>query len=170
MGRYNYPREGPAMQFLLMSIFAAVIVVADQITKLLTVSNIPLFGHVDFIPGFLGFTYVQNTGAAFSSFSGMQWLFTLIFVVFTGLIFYEYFKKPMGFTTFERWCIAAIYGGGLGNMIDRLRYGYVVDMIQTEFMNFPIFNVADCFITCGCILLLLSLFLYNKEFWKDGKK
>lgn len=158
------------MQFLLMSIFAAVVVVLDQITKVLTVSNIPLFGHVDFIPGFLGFTYVRNPGAAFSSFSGMQWLFALIFVIFTVAIFYEYFKKPMGFTTFERWCIAAIYGGGLGNMIDRFRFGYVVDMIQTEFMNFPVFNVADCFITCGCILLLVSLILFNKEFWKDGKK
>ncbi len=158
------------MQFLLMSIFAAVVVVLDQITKVLTVSNIPLFGHVDFIPGFLGFTYVRNPGAAFSSFSGMQWLFALIFVIFTVAIFYEYFKKPMGFTNFERWCIAAIYGGGLGNMIDRFRFGYVVDMIQTEFMNFPVFNVADCFISCGCILLLVSLILFNKEFWKDGKK
>ncbi len=158
------------MQFLFMSIFAALIVVVDQITKYLTVSGIPLFGHVDFIPGVLGLTYVQNPGAAFSSFEGMQWLFALIFIGFTVAIFYEYFKKPMGFHTFERWCIAAIYGGGLGNMIDRLRFGYVVDMLQTEFMDFPVFNVADCFITCGCVLLMVSLILFNKGFWKDEKK
>ena len=158
------------MQFLYMVLFAAGIVAADQVTKILTVANIALYQDVEFIPGFLGFTYVQNTGAAFSSFEGQQWLFALIFVVFTGLIFYEYFKKPMPFTKLERWCIAAVYGGGLGNMIDRIRLGYVVDMIKTEFITFPVFNVADCFITCGCIALFVSLAFFNKQFWKDEKK
>ena len=158
------------MQFLLFALFAAGIVAADQITKFLTVANIGL--HVDkpFIPGFLSLTYEQNRGAAFSSFEGMQWLFALIFVVFTVLILWEYFKKPMPFSKFERWCIAAIYGGGLGNMIDRVRMGYVVDMIQTDFMDFPVFNVADCFITCGCFAMMMSLFFFNKEFWKEEKK
>ena len=76
----------------------------------------------------------------------------------------------MPFTTFERWCIAAVYGGGLGNMIDRVRFGYVVDMIETQFMEFPVFNVADSFITCGCIALIAHLILFNKAFWKEGKK
>ena len=158
------------MQFLLMSLFAALIVVVDQFTKFLTVTHIPLAGHAQFIPGFLGLTYLQNTGAAFSSFEGMQWLFALIFLVFTVAIFYEYFKKPMPFTTLERWCIAAVYAGGLGNMIDRIRLGYVVDMIETQFMDFPVFNVADCFITCGCILLIVHLAFFNKDFWKEEKK
>ena len=155
------------MQFLFFSLFAALIVVADQITKYLTVALIPLYSRVDFIPGLLSFTYVRNYGAAFSSFQGQQWLFALIFLVFTGLILWEYRKKTMGFSKFERWCVAAIYGGGLGNMIDRLRLGYVVDMIETEFMAFPVFNVADCFITCGCVLLIAHLVLFNKEFWKN---
>ena len=158
------------MPFLYYSLFAAFIVAADQFTKYLTVANIPLYGEIPFIPGLLQLTYVQNTGAAFSSFEGQQWLFALIFAAFTGMILYEFFRKPMGFTTFERWCIAAIYGGGLGNMIDRVRLGYVVDMIETTFMDFPVFNVADCFITCGCILLMVHLFLFNKAFWKDEKK
>ena len=81
----------------------------------------------------------------------MQWLFALIFAVFTLVVLYEYFKKPMPFSTFERWMIAAVYAGGLGNMIDRLRLGYVVDMLETLFMDFPVFNVADCFITCVLI-------------------
>ena len=158
------------MKFLKLSLFAAGIAAADQITKYLTVANIALHQKVAFIPGFLGFTYLQNTGAAFSSFEGMQWLFALIFVVFTAGICYEYFKKPMGFTGFERWCIAAIYGGGLGNMIDRLRLGYVVDMIETQFMDFPVFNVADCFITCGVILLVVHMAFFNKAFWKEGSR
>ena len=158
------------MTFLCYSLFAAAIVAVDQITKLLTVANIALHQGVPFIPGLLQLTFVQNTGAAFSSFEGQQWLFAVVFAVFTGMILYEYFKKPMPFTKLERWCIAAIYGGGLGNMIDRVRMGYVVDMIETTFVVFPVFNVADCFITCGCFALLISLVFFNRKFWKDEKK
>ena len=157
------------MQTLFFALFAVGIVAADQFTKYLTVINIALYADVPFIPGLLQLTYVQNTGAAFSSFEGQQWLFAVIFVIFTALIIYERRKNTMGFTTFEWWCIAAIYGGGLGNMIDRIRLGYVVDMIETTFMEFPVFNVADCFITCGCILMMAHLILFNKDFWKDGK-
>ena len=158
------------MQFLFFSIFAALIVVVDQITKYLTVAMIPLYGRVDFIPGLLSLTYAQNTGAAWSMFEGMQWMFALIFLVLTVAVLYEYFKSPLPFNKFERWCIAAIYGGGLGNMIDRVRLGYVIDMIKTDFMNFPVFNVADCFITCGCFAMIFSLLFINKAFWKDDKK
>ncbi len=158
------------MQLLAFSLFATAIVAADQFTKYLTVANIALYEDVPFIPGLLQLTYVQNTGAAFSSFEGQQWLFALIFVIFTCLLIREYRNKRMGFTTFEWWCIAAIYGGGMGNMVDRVRLGYVVDMIETTFIEFPVFNVADCFITCGCIALMVHLTLCNKDFWKDEKK
>ena len=157
------------MQFLFLSLFAALIAGIDQITKYLTVANIPQFGHVDVIPGVVSFTYVKNTGAAFSAMQGMRWLFVAIFVVLTVVILFEYFKKPLPFSKFDRWCIAAIYGGGLGNMIDRVWHGYVVDMIKTEFMDFPVFNVADIFITCGSIVLIARM-LFNKKFWKEEKK
>ena len=146
------------------------IVAADQVTKLLVLQNIPLYGSVDAIPGLFHFTYVQNTGAAFSSFQGMRWLFVGIFLVLTAALLFEYFKKPMAFATFERICLTAVYGGALGNVIDRVRLGYVVDMICVDFMEFPVFNVADCFITCGCVLLLVHLVVFNKAFWKDEKK
>ncbi len=155
------------MQFFYYCLLIAGITLADQVTKYLTVANIPLYTDVDFIPGLVNLTYVQNTGAAFSAFRGMQWLFALIFAVFTVVWIWEYFKKQMPFSAFERWCIAAVYGGGLGNMIDRVRFGYVVDMIETQFIEFPVFNVADCFITCGCIAMMVSLIFFNKEFWKD---
>ena len=158
------------MSFFYYVLFVAGIVAADQVTKYLTVLYIPSLGVQPLIPGLLQISYVQNTGAAFSSFEGQQWLFALIFLVFTLGIFYEYFRKRMPFSNFERWMIAAIYAGGLGNMIDRLRLGYVVDMIETQFMEFPVFNVADCFVTCGCIALFVSLGFFNKEFWKEEKK
>ena len=158
------------MQVLFFALFAAGIVAADQITKYLTVANIPLGGEEEVLPGVVGLTYVKNFGAAFSSFQGMQWLFAVIFLVFTVAVVWEYRKKAMPFTTFERWCIVAIYGGGLGNMIDRVRLGFVVDMIETQFVQFPVFNVADCFITCGCVALIAHLVLCNRDFWKEEKK
>ena len=158
------------MQYLLMILFCAVAVVLDQWTKYLVVELIPLYTQVDVIPGLFHLTYVRNTGAAFSMFEGMQWLFALIFLAFTGMIIWDFLKKSLPFTAFERWCIVAIYAGGLGNMIDRIRLGYVVDRIEVEFIRFPVFNVADCFITCGCAALIFSLVLLNKEFWKDDKK
>ena len=158
------------MQALFFALLAAGVVIADQISKYLTVANIPLYTDVEVLPGVVGLTYVRNTGAAFSSFQGMHWLFAIIFIVFTVVIIWEYKKKSLGLTTFEWWCIAAVYGGGLGNMIDRVRFGYVIDMIETKFIDFPVFNVADCFITCGCIALIFHLVFFNKHFWKDEKK
>ena len=158
------------MTYLLMALFAAGAVALDQWTKALTVANIPLHTRVPVWDGLFHFTYLQNTGAAFSSFQGQQWLFALIFTVFTLLLVLELRKNSMGFLPVERWSIVAIWAGGLGNMIDRVRLGYVVDMIEVEFIRFPVFNVADCFITCGCVLLIAHLVLFNKEFWKDEKK
>ena len=155
------------MMYLFMALLTALIVAADQLTKLWVVANIPLHTSMDAIPGLFHLTYTQNTGAAFSSFQGMLWLFILIFAVFTVGILWEFSKKRMPFSTFDRWCIVAIYAGGLGNMIDRVRLGYVVDMIRLEFMNFPVFNVADCLITCGCVVLIAHLVFFNREFWKD---
>jgi len=158
------------MMYALMALFVGVIVALDQWTKVLTLSNIALYEKVPFLDGLFHFTYVQNTGAAFSSFEGAMWLFALVFILFTALVIYDLVKKAMPFTVLERWCIAAVYGGGLGNMIDRLRLGYVVDMIEVEFIRFPVFNVADCFITCGCVLLLVHLIFFNRDFWKEEKK
>ena len=158
------------MQLILYFLFTAAVVVADQVTKYLTVANIPLYADVPFLPGIVQLTYVQNTGAAFSSFEGQQWLFALIYIVFTLAVGYEFVKKSMPFTNFERWLIVCVYAGGLGNMIDRIRLGYEVDMIETTFMEFPVINVADIFITCGCIALMAHLVFCNKEFWKEEKK
>ena len=158
------------MTYLLMALLAGGVVALDQWTKALTVANIPLHSRVPFWDGFFRFTYVRNTGAAFSSFLGQQWLFALIFAAFTLILVLELKHHKMGFKPFERWCLVAIWAGGLGNMIDRVRLGYVVDMIELEFMRFPVFNVADCFITCGCVLLIAHLILFNKAFFKDEKK
>ena len=158
------------MQYILMVLCVLGITAVDQLTKFLVVQNIPLYDHIPAIPGLFRLTYVQNTGAAFSMLQDQQWLFLVIFLVLTAAIVYDFAKKSMPFTKLERWLIVLVYAGGLGNMIDRVRLGYVVDMIELEFMNFPVFNVADCFITCGCIALIAHLVLFNRDFWKEEKK
>jgi signal peptidase II len=158
------------MQYLLMLLFAALAVGLDQLTKYLVVAWIPLHCQVDVIPGLVHLTYAQNTGAAFSMLQGQQWLFAVIFAVFTVLLAYELRKNTLSLSAFERWCAVAVWAGGLGNMIDRLRLGYVVAMIEVEFIRFPVLNVADCFIPCGTVLLIAHLIFFNRDFWKDGKK
>ena len=158
------------MFLFILTLFSAVIVAVDQLTKYLVVENIPLHADIPLLPGVVQLTYAQNTGAAFSMLQGQQWLFAVIFAVLTVAIIWAYLKKSFPFTKFEWFCIASVYAGGLGNMIDRLRLGYVIDMIETQFIEFPVFNIADSFITCGCIALMVSLIIFNKEFWKDGKK
>ncbi len=155
------------MQFALMGLFVALVTAADQLSKLWVVKNIALYGHAGAIPGLFHLTYTQNTGAAWSSFQGMIWLFALIFAGFTAVLIWDLARKKLGFTRLEQWLLVAIWAGGLGNMIDRLRLGYVVDMICLDFIDFPVFNLADCFITCGCIGLMVHLIFFNKEFWKE---
>ena len=158
------------LQYLLMALFCAGAVAVDQLTKLWIVNNIALHADVPVWNGVFHLTYTQNTGAAFSSLEGQQWLFALVMVLLIAFIIWEFPKKRMEFTTLERWMIVSVFAGGVGNMIDRLRLGYVVDMVELEFMNFAVFNVADIFITCGCILLVAHLILFNKAFWKEEKK
>ena len=158
------------MLYVLMGLFAAFIVAADQITKYLVVKNIPISGKVPVLDQVFHLTYFQNDGAAFSMLRGQQWLFAVLFIALTLAILWEFKKKALGFNKFESWCIVAIWAGGLGNMIDRVRLGYVVDMIELDFMNFAVFNVADCFICCGCVALSISLVFFNRKFWKDEKK
>lgn len=158
------------MTYAFMSLFILVIVGLDQWSKYLVVHNIPLGGHMDFLPGIAHLTYLQNTGAAFSSFQGGRWMFVVIFAVFAVGVIWCVKKNILPFSPLEQWCLAAILGGGIGNLIDRIAMGYVVDMVATDFMDFAVFNVADSFITCGAIALAVHLVFFNKDFWKDEKK
>ena len=149
------------MLYLTLAIFAAVIVALDQLTKYLTVAHIPLGGIVDVLPGVFHFTYVQNTGAAFSILEGKTWFFYIITAVFLVLVVLCVWKKWLK-SKAALFSLAAITGGAVGNLIDRAVQGYVVDMIEVEFIRFAVFNVADCFITCGAIALVIFVFLEDK--------
>ena len=92
------------MQYVFMALFGAGIVAADQLSKLWVVKNIALHTEIPAIPHIFHLTYVQNTGAAFSMFRGQQWLFAILFLLLTAALIWEFTKKPLGLSAFERWC------------------------------------------------------------------
>lgn len=146
----------------------AVLIGLDQALKYWTVTHLALGESAELIPGFLQLTRLHNYGAAWSSLSGKVVALLVVtgalMVAVAWLLIKKIVRHPLGVT-------AGLFllGGGLGNMIDRVRLGYVVDMLETTFMDFPVFNVADCFITCGCAVLMVSLLLVHKDFWKERK-
>jgi len=148
-------------------IAAALIAVADRLVKLFVVKNIALGESLPFLKGILELTYVRNSGAAFSMLQGMRWILAVITVVAIAAIFYVIFKKVFK-SPWERWALAAIAGGAVGNLIDRVAYGYVIDMFRTTFVNFAVFNVADIFVTLGGIVFCVYLaFFSGKEEKKE---
>ena len=151
------------------AILTAALVVLDQIVKYLVRANIPLGGNAPFLPYLLDLTYVQNTGAAFSMLRSHTWVLTLISTVVVlgmcALIVKGFFKNRLGLFS-----AALVLAGGMGNLIDRVLFGYVTDMFQTTFMDFAVFNVADCCITVGVPLLFLYVWLYiGKDEKKEGE-
>ena len=147
---------------MLEIIAIVLLVVLDQAVKLLVRANIPLGGHVAFIPGFLDFTYLQNDGAAFSILEGARWFFVLLTVAFIVFAIWVLVKKkllhPIG-----TWSWVLVVAGAAGNLIDRAAFGYVTDMIETLFMNFPVFNVADiCVVVGGIVFCIYYAFLHDK--------
>ncbi len=150
------------MMNLIFAIAAAVIFVSDRLSKLWVMGNVELGERFWGIDGLLGFVYVRNEGAAFSILSGKLGLLSIISIVFCiAVVAYWIIKKP----TNKLLCTALtlMTSGALGNAVDRVMYGYVVDFIATEFIDFPVFNIADIAITVGAALLVVYAFLYDEK-------
>lgn len=150
------------MNILIGIVFAASIIL-DQLTKLWSVAVLKDGGSIKIIGDFLRFTYAENRGAAFSILQNQRMFFIIVTVVMLTVLAYIYFKTK-NITNSSRLSIAMIAGGAIGNFIDRFRLGYVVDFIDVrfgDFYNFPIFNIADSFVVCGTILMII-LILFNK--------
>ena len=149
---------------LAVFIIAALCVVIDQVTKLIVVGNIPLGESVDLIPGVFRFTYIRNEGAAFGSLSGARWIFMAASVLLiAALVAYTVYKRPKGALICT--ALGFVIGGGIGNMIDRVALGYVVDFL--DFCAFPnlwqwIFNGADSFVVVGAVLIIIA-FLRDED-------
>lgn len=128
----------------------ALCIIADQALKLWTVANLDLYESMPLLPGIVELYYIRNTGGGFSLLTGHTWLLAVLTVVLMGvlaaLIIKKVFTHPLAV-----WTLTLIIGGGLGNLIDRVRLGYVVDMFNLTFMNYPVFNIADILVVCGAI-------------------
>ncbi len=147
---------------MLAAIIAIFAVIADQISKYIVVQNIEYHGTVPFIDGVMNFYHTRNTGAAFSMFSDKRWVFMVFSAVSMAIIIYLLIKEYKRHALLNV-SLAMILGGGIGNMIDRVRLGYVVDFFRTEFIDFAIFNVADCFITVGAVLLVVYVVFFETK-------
>ena len=123
----------------------------DQLVKYLVRNNIPLGGHADLIPRVLGLSHIHNEGAAFSMLMGARWFFVVLTVAFLVFALWALYAKKITHP-FGKWTLVLIIAGAAGNLIDRALQGYVVDMFETLFISFPIFNVADIYVTVGGIL------------------
>ena len=150
-----------------MNILAGIImvfsIVSDQLTKFWAVDVLKNGESIKLIGNFLRFTYAENKGAAFSILQNQMWFFIIATIVMLVILAYIYFKTK-NITQLSRLSISMIAGGAIGNFIDRLRLGYVVDFIDVRFgsfYNFPIFNIADSFVVCGTFLMII-LILLNK--------
>ena len=134
----------------------AILIVLDQLVKSYVVQNIALGEIKSWIPNLVSLTYLQNRGAAFSILQDQQLLFAVItLVVVVGAIWYLH--KHMEDSFWMVLGLTLIIAGGLGNFIDRISQGFVVDMFHLDFINFAIFNVADSYLTVGVVVLLLAM-------------
>lgn len=147
---------------ILVLVISAAIVVLDQIFKYLAINNLKSVENVAVIDNLLYFTYLENRGAAFGIFSNQRWLFIIANVLAIILLVYLVFVKKFQSKIFNI-SVALIIGGGVGNLIDRIFLGYVVDYIQISFFP-PVCNFADYCITAGTIILIIWLFFcYDKN-------
>lgn len=150
------------MRFLLYAAALAVMILGDQALKSWTVTHLELGESTAFLPGFMQLTRVHNYGAAWSSLSGRTVLLiavtAVMMIAVAVLLIRRVVRHPLGVSA----CLL-ILGGGIGNIIDRIRLGFVVDMFDLTIFNYPVFNLADCFVVVGAILgAIYYLWLYEK--------
>ena len=142
---------------IVMLICCAVLIVADQLTKLWATSSLQDVTSKDFIPGLIDFRYVENRGAAFGMLQNHRWVFIIPTVIIVLVCLYILLFKNIKNFLFNT-AIVLIIAGGIGNLIDRIYFGYVIDFINFTFVDFYVFNIADCCVVVSvCLLVLYSL-------------
>ena len=147
---------------MLYALIVAALIAADQGLKYWGVSHLSVGQSAPLLPGVMQLTRLHNTGAAWSSFSGMTAVLAVVTVVLMALVLWLLIKKIVRHPLGVAGCLL-ILGGGMGNLIDRIFRGYVVDMFDLLLFQYPIFNLADCFVVVGAVLgAIYYLFLYEK--------
>lgn len=169
------------IKYIEIALFTIALIVIDQFTKLQVIEKLDRVEGKEVLKGFLSFQYVENTGVAFGLFAGKIKLITIFAILITLIIFllihviensiinFDTNKNSVNKNKFKRkftflqFILAAIIAGSIGNIIDRIKYGYVVDFLKFDFIDFPVFNVADCYVTVSAVILLFTLMFFIKE-------
>jgi len=154
---------------ILWSLIVVIIIALDQISKYWVINNIGPTDSITVIPEVIDFVYVKNTGAAFSFLAdktyGIIFLSCISVAFCIGVVWFMIKKKPQNkLLTIS---LALMLSGAFGNVIDRISRGYVVDFIETTFIKFPVFNVADIAITLGAALVIIFVLFFDKS--KNGE-
>jgi len=148
----------------------SVIVIIDQITKYYAVLYLVGDAAYTLIPGVLSLRYHENPGAAWGMLADQRWVFMLISsLAIVGIIGYLIWNRKEKLPPLFLVSLAMFVGGGIGNMIDRVVLGYVIDFFRFDFIDFPIFNVADSFITVAAVLMILYMIWESIQEWKAKK-
>ena len=153
------------LRFLLFSLLALILLVLlDALTKHLAVLYLSGSDGIDIIPGVFRLVYLENTGAAFGILRGMKWFFVVLTIVICAAIVRILVKMPLEKRFYPFACdLVVLLAGAIGNFIDRIRLGYVVDFFYFSLINFPIFNVADIYVTMS-VLVLFILILKGEDY------
>lgn len=158
------------MSVLISFISIAVLTAVDQVIKFVVERYLQPIGTAEFINGFIGWNYVRNTGAAFGSFSQSTTLLSIVtgIVILAGIVLIATKKIK---SKFYLACAVMVISGGLGNLIDRVLKGYVVDFIEVQFTDFAVFNFADILVTVGAIAIMIYVIVdMFRERKKTGEK
>lgn len=139
-------------------------VIADRVTKAIAVARLKETSVIKqpLIDGVFSFTYHENKGAAFGMLADSRWIFmtvSTVAIIAIAVYLFAFSKRDMLCAS----SLSLIVGGGIGNMIDRTAYGYVVDFLNFELIDFPIFNFADICVTVGAFLMVVKLLFFDKE-------
>lgn len=136
----------------------------DQYSKFLAIRHLMNRNTFPVLEGIFHFTYVENTGAAFSMLKDKTYILTAVSVVLIAFVGYLWFKEIRNHSfMLLKLSIIMIMIGGVGNIIDRIRLGYVVDFLDFRLINFPVFNVADCFVVIGVFLYAVSIYFFKQS-------
>ena len=155
----------------MLTIIIAIIGFAiDRTAKILTKLFVEPKGSITVLENIFSFTYVENTGAAHGILQGQRWLLIAATCIVCILIIWFLIKNYNRTTKLLRVASGLILAGAFGNLFDRVFYGYVIDMMQVTFIEYPVFNPADNMLVIGVILLGIYILFFDKEFIKDKKE
>lgn len=156
------------MSIILCIVICALLIGTDQFTKYLVVEYLKEKEQFVVIENVLSFRYVENTGAVFGSFAAHTIVLTVVSIILIGVVIF-YLLKNKNQSKFINICLLLMISGGIGNVIDRIRLKYVIDFIEPLFVNFAVFNFADCLITVGAFALMFYLIIDLVKDFKNSK-